>query len=71
MFVNASRELQVFKSIPYARPPVNELRWKDPLYVLNYRLARRVLTYVHSCTGLLSHGQEFCKPLKIHQVAPR
>ncbi len=33
--VNAVSSLfvQVFRSIPYARPPVGAMRWKDPLYV--------------------------------------
>ena len=28
---HANMFLQVFRSIPYARPPTGQLRWKDPL----------------------------------------
>lgn len=41
--------LAVFKGIPYAAPPVGDLRWREPQPVANWNEARRADTFGSAC----------------------
>jgi len=71
------RNMQVFKNIPYAAPPVGELRWRPPQAPLNWSGTRDAGQYGLSCpqpyiknlsTGLGLPGSEDC--LKLNVFAP-
>ena len=41
-----------FKGVPYARPPVGKLRWREPLPVKPWTGVRRATRYGHDCMQL-------------------
>ena len=69
--------MQVFKNIPYAAPPVGELRWRPPQPALAWNGMRDASKFGESCpqqyiknlsTGLGLPGSEDC--LKLNVYAP-
>lgn len=71
------RDMQVFKNIPYAAPPVGELRWRPPHPPLNWSGVRDASQFGLSCPqpyiknlsgGLGIPGSEDC--LKLNVFSP-
>ncbi len=46
---SASSEVTVFRGIPYAAPPVGNLRWKRPQPVVNWKGVRKADTFSNIC----------------------
>ena len=71
-------DMHVFKGIPYAAPPVGELRWRPPQPAASWGGVRDASTFGNSCpqpyvktlsTGLDLPGNEDC--LKLNVFAPQ
>src|ERR1051325_11278092 len=43
-------EVQVYKGIPYAAPPVGDLRWKEPQPVATWKETRQATEFGAQCT---------------------
>ena len=46
---SASSDVTVFRGIPYAAPPVGDLRWKRPLPVVKWEGVRKTDTFSNIC----------------------
>ena len=46
---SASSDVTVFKGIPYAAPPVGDLRWKRPQPVVKWEGVRKADTFSNIC----------------------
>lgn len=67
--------MQVFKNIPYAAPPVGELRWRPPQPAISWSGVRDASKFGPSCpqmfvknlsTGLILPGSEDCLKLNVY-----
>lgn len=67
--------MQVFKNIPYAAPPVGELRWRPPQPAISWSGVRDASKFGSSCpqmfvknlsTGLILPGSEDCLKLNVY-----
>jgi para-nitrobenzyl esterase len=69
----AAGSLYVFRSIPYAAPPVGNLRWKEPQAVASWKGVRDASTFGNVCTQFNFGGQlvgnEDC--LTLHVYVPQ
>lgn len=45
----AERRIEVFRGIPYARPPVGALRWRAPQAAPRWSGVRDAATFGHAC----------------------
>jgi para-nitrobenzyl esterase len=50
-------DVDVFKGVPYAAPPIGELRWRPPAPALVWRGVRPALEYGNLCTQTAEIGQ--------------
>lgn len=65
---------EIFRAIPYAAPPVGELRWKPPAPVISWTGVRDAVNAPHPCMQLdegwnaaaASFGSEDCLYLSLH-----
>jgi para-nitrobenzyl esterase len=48
-----SRKLMIFRGIPYAAPPVGNLRWRPPRPVTRWKGIRAATEYGHDCMQIL------------------
>lgn len=46
----------VFKGIPFAQPPVGDLRWREPLPVMPWQGVKRALAFAPACAQLTRDG---------------
>ena len=46
---SAARDVTVFRGVPYAAPPVGELRWKRPQPVVKWKGVRKADTFSNIC----------------------
>src|SRR6516162_2707241 len=58
----STSEVRVFKGIPYAAPPVGDLRWRPPQPVIPWEGVRKADAFSMTCT------QETHKPGSYYQV---
>src|ERR1700761_4577594 len=47
---NANSKIRIFRGIPYAAPPVGELRWKPPQHVQDWTGVRKAVEFGARCT---------------------
>jgi para-nitrobenzyl esterase len=50
-------DVQAFKGIPYAAPPVGELRWREPQPVASWSEVRQATTYGNDCMQLVTKDE--------------
>src|SRR6185369_8219980 len=43
------RQVYVFKGIPFAAPPVGDLRWREPQPAASWQVVRRASTFGNAC----------------------
>jgi para-nitrobenzyl esterase len=51
---NAGKEVHIYRGIPYAAPPVGDLRWKPPQPAASWQGIRQATTFGKSCSQDLS-----------------
>lgn len=58
-----SGSISVFKGIPYAQPPVGELRWREPQPAAPWTAVRDATKFSHPCMQGLAGTDGFIQPL--------
>ena len=62
---SASSGITVFRGIPYAAPPVGELRWKRPQPVVKWKGVRKADTFSNICWHPFTLANPFVMTLNI------
>lgn len=57
--VNPDTGIRIFKGIPYAQPPVGDLRWKEPQPAANWEGVRAAVQFGPRCMQRPSSGYDF------------
>ncbi|MFN8452048.1 MAG: carboxylesterase family protein [Anaerolineae bacterium] len=58
----AEEDVIVFKGIPYAAPPVGDLRWREPQPVEPWTGVKQITSFVHDCMQPVTEGEIYTTP---------